>query len=495
MIEAHLPALQVVVPLIAAPVCVLLRHPRGAWWLTLVVSSACLAMAIWLLTITLDSGPIKYEMGNWLAPWGIEYRIDPLNAFVLVVVAAIGTIVVPYARASVEAEIERPRIYLFYCMYLLCLTGLLGITLTGDAFNLFVFLEISSLSSYVLVSLGKDRRAMTAAYQYLILGTIGATFILIGVGLLYMMTGTLNMDDLSKLIPKVADNRTVLAAFGFITVGTSLKLALFPLHSWLPNAYAYAPSSVSAFLAGTATKVSIYVLARFLFTVFGVEFAFEKLPLDIILPALAILAMFVASTVAIFQQDVKRMLAYSSIAQIGYMILGISLATELGVAAGLLHIFNHAIMKTALFMALGCVMLRLGSVKLEDMRGVARHMPVTMAAFVAGGLSLIGVPLTAGFVSKWYLVLAALDKGWWPVAVLVVLSSLLAVIYIWRVVETVYFKPAPRRSKGEQVVEAPVSMLLPLWLLIGANVYFGIDTSASARVAEAAARFLLGGGP
>jgi len=494
VIDAHLPALQIVLPLVAAPLCVVLRDARAAWALTLLISWAALAIAIMLLVQVLATGPITYELGNWLAPWGIEFRIDGVNAFILVVVSAIAAIVVPYAYASVKAEIEEERIYLFYCMYLLTLTGLLGIVITGDAFNIFVFLEISSLSTYVLVSLGRDRRAMTAAYQYLIMGTIGATFILIGIGLLYMMTGTLNLADLAKRVPPIAESRTVLAAFGFITVGTSLKLALFPLHQWLPNAYAYAPSTVSAFLAGTATKVSLYILIRFIFTVFGASFAFGTLPLDIVLPVLAVLAMFVASTVAIFQQDIKRMLAYSSIAQIGYMILGISFASVTGVAAGLLHIFNHALMKGGLFLALGCVMLRLGSVQIEDMRGLGKRMPVTMAAFVVGALSLIGIPLTAGFISKWYLVLAALEKGQWYFAVLIVLSSLLAVIYMWRVIEAVYFRPVPNTDAARNAREAPLGMLVPMWVLIGANIYFGIETSGSLGVARRAAAMLLGAG-
>lgn len=493
MIAGHLPILQVILPLIAAPLCVLLRRPALAWGLALVVSWAALAIAIALLVQVLDEGQVSYLLGGWVAPWGIEYRIDPMNGFVLVIVAAIGAAVIPFAYRSVAAEIDADRIYLFYTMYLLCLAGLLGIAITGDAFNLFVFLEISSLSSYVMIALARDRRALVASYQYLVMGTIGATFILIGVGLLYMMTGTLNMADLAERVPRVAGTRTALVAFAFLSVGISLKLALFPLHLWLPNAYAFAPSVVTAFLAGTATKVAVYMLLRFVFTIFGVHFAFETLPLGDILLILALLAMFVASTVAIFQNDVKRMLAYSSIAQIGYIILGISFASTTGLTAGILHLFNHALMKAGLFMALGCIFLRLGSVRLEDMRGIGKRMPLTMAGFVIGGLSLIGIPLTVGFVSKWYLVLAALEDGSWPIAALIVLSSLLAVIYVWRVIEAAYFQSPPADHDGkDEVREAPLSMLLPMWALIAACVYFGVETSASVDVAARAAEFLLG---
>ena len=490
MSATHLPALQVVIPLICAPLCALLRRDWLAWAFTLIVSWVVLAIAVLLLGRVMEHGTISYALGGWAAPWGIEYRIDALSAFVLVIVSLIGSVVVPFAYTSVAREIPSDRIHMFYTCYLLCLTGLLGITITGDAFNLFVFLEISSLSSYVLISLGRDRRALTAAFQYLIMGTIGATFILIGVGLLYMMTGTLNMADLAQRLPAVSDSRTIITAFGFITVGASLKLALFPLHLWLPNAYTYAPSAISAFLAATATKVGVYVLLRFFFTVFGVEFSFGIMRSGEILLVLALVAALVASTVALFQEDIKRMLAYSSVAQVGYMILGASLATVGGVTAGVVHLFNHALMKGGLFLALGCIFLRIGSVQLRDLEGIAKTMPLTMAAFVVGGLSLIGVPLTAGFISKWYLVQSALEKDLWVVAVLILVSSLIAVAYVWRVVEAAYFRdPSPYAREAK---EAPAIMLLSTWTLIGANLYFGIDASFTLKVARRAAETLLG---
>ena len=255
--------------------------------------------------------------------------------------------------------------------------------MTGDAFNLFVFLEISSLSSYVLIAFGKDRRALTASYQYLVMGTIGATFVLIGVGLLYMMTGTLNMADLGDRLPAVMATRTARTALAFLVVGISLKLALFPLHLWLPNAYAFAPSAVTAFLAATATKDAVYVLLRFLFMVFGVTFAFETMPLGIILAVLGAAAILSTSAVAIFQDDIKRMLAYSSVAQIGYMILGLSMATVAGLTASVLHLFNHALMKGGLFLARGCVAYRLGSVRLGALAGAGYRMPWTCLLYTS----------------------------------------------------------------------------------------------------------------
>jgi multicomponent Na+:H+ antiporter subunit D len=490
-LSANLPALQVVVPLIAGPLCVLARRGLAAWLLALAATWAAFAIAVALLVQVLDGGVISYRLGSWAPPWGIEYRVDAANAFLLVLVSAIGSVVVPYARRSIAAEIPAEQRYLFWSAYLLCLTGLLGIAITGDAFNVFVFLEISSLATYVLIALGRDRRALVAAYQYLIMGTIGATFIVIGIGLLYLMTGTLNMADLAGRIGDVRQLRPELAALAFLMVGISLKLALFPLHLWLPNAYAYAPSVVTAFLAATATKVAVYLLLRFGFTVFGQSKVFEGLPAGQLLLWLSVAAMFLASTVAIFQRDVKRMFAYSSVAQIGYITLGISLVSATGLTGGIVHLFNHAVAKGAIFLLLGCVALRIGQPSIERIGGLAKRMPWTAAGLVVGGLSLIGVPGTVGFVSKWYLVLAALERGWWWLAAAVLVSSLLAVVYVWRVVEACYFREPTARLA--EVREAPLSMLAPAWVLVLACVYFGLDASSTAGTAARAAAVLLEG--
>jgi len=488
-VTEHLPVLVVVVPLMAAPLCMLFGHGRVAWGMAMGATAFSLWAGLQVLTRVLDSGVWSYAIGGWTPPLGIEYRIDVVNAFVVIIVAAIAVVVTPYAFRSAEREVDSAKLHLFYTAWLLCFAGLLGIAVTGDMFNVFVFLEISSLSAYALISLGNDRRALTAAFRYLIMGSVGATFIVIGIGMLYAMTGTLNMADMATRLPPVADTRTIKVGFAFLTVGVCLKLALFPLHLWLPNAYAYAPSSVTALIAATATKVAVYMLLRFFFTVFGAVFSFDVMQLDFVLLPLALVAIFTMSLVAIYQENVKRLLAFSSVAQIGYMILGIAMVSVTGLTAGILHLFNHALIKAALFLAVGCVFYRIGSVRLEDLAGLGKRMPWTMAAFVGAGLSIIGVPLTVGFVSKWYLILGAIEKGWWPVAVLVLITSLMALVYIWRVVEVAYFQPPPEDS--EPPGEAPLSMLLPTWTLVLANFWFGIDARTTVGVARRAAEALL----
>jgi multicomponent Na+:H+ antiporter subunit D len=490
---SHLPILQVVLPLVAAPLIVLARNGTLAWLLATGVSWSALLIALALIAQTAGGDIISYAVGSWPAPWGIEYRIDRANAYLLLLVSLIASVVVVYGRQSIAHELRRDQHYLYYTMYALCLAGLLGVTATGDGFNLFVFLEISSLSSYVMIAMGRDRRALMAAYQYLIMGTIGATFIVIGVGMLYLTTGSLNLADVATRLPPLGEQRAVLAALAFLTVGACLKLALFPLHLWLPNAYAYAPSAVSALLSATATKVSLYVLLRFYYSVFGENTMFELLPTSEILLVLSLAAMFVASAVAFFQRDVKRLFAYSSVAQIGYITLGVSFDTVTGLTAGIAHLFNHALTKAALFMLLGNIALRLGGVTFDRIGGIATVMPVTCFGIVLAGLSLIGVPATVGFVSKWYLVLSALEQGAWWIALAVVLSSLLALAYVWKFVEAAYFREPS--AEVLKLREAPAGMVIPAWIMVVGCIYFGLDTRVTVGGAALAAAHLLGIGP
>ena len=492
----HAAPLLVVVPMICAPLCVFLPNGRLAWLISIVASAISLFFALILLAQvqTVPGGTLSYELGGWAPPLGIEFAVDALNAMILLLVGAIGVLAVFFSWPSVAAEVRAEKRSLFYCAYLVCFTGLAGVAITGDAFNMFVFLEISSISTYVLVALGasRDRRALPAAFNYLVMGTIGATFFVIGVGFLYAATGTLNMADIASRLPEVSGSRTVQAAYAFIIVGLGLKAAMWPLHQWLPNAYAYSPSFVVVFLSATATKVALYALIRFLFTVFSPEFSFEGASFGLLFMPLGVAAMVFCSFQVVFQTDVRRTLAYSSVAQVGYMLLGVSLGTAVGLSAGLLHLLNHALMKGALFMAVAGVVLTYQGTTLRDFAGLGRSAPWTMTAFAIAALSLIGVPLTAGFQSKFALLTAVQEQGHWWAALLIVFSSVLAVIYMGRIMEAVFFRPPHNPRKIQK--EAPLTVLAPLWALALANLYFGIDASFPISLADGAAAAVFGGG-
>lgn len=492
MIVRHFPALLVVVPLLAAPLVVVVRGTRIAWAIAMAVCVATAAMAWDLLARVAQSGPISYAIGSWPPPWGIEYRVDAASALVALLVSALAAASLVFARRSAAAEIGDDRLYLFYALMLLCVAGLLGMVVTGDAFNLFVFLEISSLSTYVLVAMGRDRRALTAAFQYLILGTVGATFYVIGVGMLYLATGTLNLADMAARLALVQDPRAATVALAFISAGLGLKLAMFPLHAWLPGAYSQAPSAVAAFLAGTATKVSLYALARIWFSVYGTGDLLRDIPAGTILAAFSVAAAFIASATAIVQEDLKRLLAFSSVGQIGYITLGMSLQTQPGLAAAMAHVVNHGATKSALFLLAGAMAMRLGGTRMAQLAGVGRTMPVAAFAFVIGGLSLVGVPGTAGFVTKWALASAALEAGRPAVAAVVLVSSLIAFAYVWRFVEIAYFRdpPAGAPPRGE----APASMTATALVLTAAVVAMGLHGAPVLEAAGAAASALMGAG-
>ena len=491
ILDQHLAALQVVVPLLIAPIIVLLR-PRGLSWAAATATSLMgLAIAIALTVGVLNGQNYSYHMGSWPAPYGIALSVDALSAIVLLVVTGASALALLAGRLSLNAEIEEERQPLFFSAWMLALAGFVGIVVSADAFNIFVFMEISSLASYVLIAGGPDRRALPAVFKYLVMGTIGATFYLIGVGLIYMMTGTLNLADMELRVHAVADQNPILVAAGFITVGLALKAAVFPLHVWLPRAYTYAPHMVSVFLAACATKVSLYVLLRFDFFVFQQNLTEHDLQFSYFLMPLATLAILIGSGVALFERNLKCLLAYSSVAQIGYILLGASLVTEGGVTASILHIFNHALAKGALFLTAACLAMSCSGLRLEDIAGAARSMPWTMGAFVLAGLSLIGIPGTAGFISKWYLITAVLSQGAVGVALTVVIlvSSLMAVVYIWRVIEPAYFRTAP--GDAPPLHEAPRELLTATWVAAVANLYFGLVPSVPVSLSSTAAEILL----
>ncbi|NCC94557.1 MAG: monovalent cation/H+ antiporter subunit D family protein, partial [Opitutae bacterium] len=369
-----LPLLPVLLPLLCAPLCLLVRGATTVWALTCACTLACFASSLLLAQSLWHGGAaLPYALGNWPAPWGIVYHIDALAVLLLLIVTGIAAVTLPYARRSVAQEIQPRDIPLFYALLLICLTGLLGIVSTGDAFNLYVFLELSSLSSYALIGLGQQRRALTAAFQYLVMGTIGATFILIGIGLLYSQTGTLNIADLAGRIAAIPEtaygHRTLITAFAFLTVGISLKLALFPLHLWLPNAYSEAASPVRSLIAPLTTKTMIYVMVRLGLYVFPPDFTFNHLLFAKVVVWVAAAGIVCASVLALSQTSLRRMLAYVLIAEVGYMVGGFWLGNRMAITGAILHIVNDAAMTLCVFLAVGSFTHQLRDDRFATLKG------------------------------------------------------------------------------------------------------------------------------
>lgn len=473
----HLPILTVVLPLVCAPLCLLFARSDTLVRVTaLAANFISLVFASIMLVHTGTGGVMDYAIGGWDAPWGIAFRVDRMSALVVFLFALISTAAVLYMHKSLACELKRVRPYAIYSVTLVSQAGFFGIALTDDLFNIFVLLEMASLSGYAMAAASATRGALLCAYRYLIMGTIGALFFLLGIGYLYLLTGTLNLSDLAVRLPQVEAANALAAAYAFIGIGLFLKMALFPLHLWLPGVYTHAPSAVAALFAGTAGKAAIYLFVRLFFSTFGASNVPSAM-LDI-LTLLAIAALLAGSVKALLDDNAKTVMAYSSIVNVGYIMLAVALANRSGLAAALMHVFNHAIIKCALFMSLGCIACRVGGCRLADLAGLARRMPWTCAALTAGGIALIGVPTTAGFVSKWYLVTAAFDAQLWIAAALILTASLVSVAYVWRLVEALYLKPAAQPAgTGKPPGEAPFMMLSSCWFLTVFNFYIGLSPS------------------
>jgi multicomponent Na+:H+ antiporter subunit D len=489
-LSTHAPVLAIIGPLIGACAAALSPGGRSGWVISVITAAFALWMSLAVAGEVARHGVVTYVIGGFQPPLGIALRIDGLGSAMALLVSSMGLMGAVYSGHALESEIRAETQTLFQAGYLICIAGFLGLVSTGDAFNAFVFLEVSSIGTYALVAAGeqRDRRALPAAFNYLIMGTIGATFYVIGVGFLYGATGTLNMADMAVRLATLGDNTAVQAGFAFVVVGLGVKAAIFPLHGWLPGAYAGAPSLVSMFLAATATKAAIYLIARFTFDVFPHTAQFGQVFIHFVLAPLAAAAVIVCSVQAIFEKEVRRMLAFSSVAQVGFILFGLSLANAAGASAAVFYIFAHALMKAALFMALGAFAFSLRARTLDAFAGVARDAPWTATAFGIGLASLAGVPLTMGFLAKWRLVEAALQGGAVWIVVAIAVGSLLTLVYAGRIIEAMFFR-APMQG-APRAHEAPVGVLAPLWVLTGLSVWFGVDASLPEGLANAAAAAL-----
>jgi multicomponent Na+:H+ antiporter subunit D len=452
---------------------------RLPFFMSLAMNSVFLIMSLFILDHVLTVGPIRYWLGGWRPPWGIEYVVDAMNAYLLIIVISIVILGLIYSRGNVRHEIEERKHVTFYTLVQLMAAGMYGITVTGDLFNMFIWLEIASLTAYALIAVAGGR-ALRPAYNYVIMGSIGAVLYIFGVGWIYSVTGTLNFADMRLLLPLVYDNRAVQMGFAMIVVGVMIKAYIFPLHLWQPDVYTYAPSTISSMMASVHVKVMFYMLLRMFYSVFTLDFIRHYIGLDLLICWVAAIAILAGSIWAIKQRNLKRMLAYSSVSQMGYILLGLGLSplSPWGLVGAAAHILNHAIGKGCLFMCAGAISQQEGLRDIRDFEGLGKKMPHVCAAFTIAALSMIGIPLTAGFASKLFLIVASLDAAQYPFVAVLLLSGLLNLVYFWRVIDQMYFVKHKGTENAAEVRETgtslPLSMVAPILILASLCIIMGI---------------------
>lgn len=436
----NIPALVIALPLLVAPLIAMLasskKHIRRLiWWVVFVTIGSVCAGCIYLFYVVYNIGPLSYFMGAWAPPIGIEYEATKFNTLLLVLISGVALVLMPFGANVIEKEIPHKRTALFYACFLLLLAGLMGMVITNDLFNIYVFLEISSLATYALVAMGQKRVALTASFNYLIVGTIGGAFFLTGVAFLYALTGSLNISDIAYQIGLRSPNKPMVAAIVFIFVGLAIKSAIVPFAGWLPRVYATAPSFVVAFMAGVATKVPLYLIAKVFYVIFGLETALAQFQFGNIILLLSVLAIFYGGIAALFQTNLTRLLAFSSIANIGFILLGIGLGSKTALTAAVILFISHAVAKSGLFVV--------ASLCQGSFNGLAKKSPYIAAVVILFGFSLVGIPLTAGFLPKWYILLAAMELGGFKqfVALLAIIAgSLLSAGYVYKIISQLYSK-------------------------------------------------------
>ncbi|MGM0447332.1 MAG: proton-conducting transporter membrane subunit [Methanobacteriota archaeon] len=446
MTDVLLP-LAVVVPIVAAtlPLALGLRYDRVGWPIAAVGTTAVAGIAAAIAARVVVDGPFVHELGGFAPPVGIELVADQLSVAVLLLVAAVSVATLAFARVA------GPRGNPFYSAYLLLVGGLVGMTLTGDMFNLFVFLEITGLTTYALIASDRSGASAYASLKYLVVGTVGASLYLLGVGYAFLATGTLNMLDLQAQIVAQAGygDPLVRASYAFIATGLALKIAIYPVHSWQPDAYQRAPDSVTTIVAALVSTTSAYALIRVTYTVFTVDFLAANEGIATALLVVSTVSIVAGSALAAMQSNVKRMFAYSSVAQFGMIGAAVALANETALLGGIVHLVGHGIMKFGLFLGIGLLALGYGSRRMEDLASAARAAPYTSGALAVLGLGLVGIPPSVGFLGKWYIGVGAVDAGLAgggavgiAVAAAIFVSTLFTLSYVARLLERFYFAGA-----------------------------------------------------
>ena len=465
----HAPILAIVLPLFAAfltPVLGILARRLGVKR-----ARECFAIAVMVVEFVIVASMLQpiwggqvlvYKLGGWQPPWGICLAVDGLNVLVAMIVAGIGVLVAIYSSIYMERDTGLDQ---YYTLFSLIMAGMMGVALTGDIFNFYVFFEIMCISSYALVAFRRRWDSIEAAIKYMVVSSLGTSFILLGVALLYGQVGSLNIADLIGRLGGVSRS-TLIVPLGLFVAGFGIKVAMVPLHMWQPDAYQAAPSAIAALFSGATATVGIYAIVRVVYVLFGFS------AVGMMLAILGLVSMVVGAFMALVQRDLKRMLAYSGISQLGYILLGIGLGTALGIQGGLFHLLNNAIYKTMLFMVAGAIIYRVGTSNMDELGGLWNNMPLTAMIFMVGALAISGVPPLNGFASKWTIYVAGIEAGQPAFTIIALIVSALTLAYFLKAFNSIFLGQRPEHLK--EVKETPLPMLFPIMVLAVLCVTFGL---------------------
>jgi len=478
----NLPAFLFLIPFLAAismPM-VGLVGTYLCWPVALVALSSMSVVSFFAFQHVLLNGPVSYPFSGWAPPLGVEWVLDGLSALVMILVSLMGLMTVVYAGPGVQKTLSQ-KVVPIYTLVLLLISALTGMVMAGDLFNLFVFLEVASLSAYALVAVAGGR-AMLSSFRYLMLGTIGASFYLLGVGYLYAATGTLNMGDLSLRLAPILQSRAVLSGFVFVMIGLAIKMALVPLHGWLPDAYAYAPEPISPLIAALMTKVALYALVRITFWVLGIDTIFGNIPFMVYMGWIGAIATLVGALLALSEKNIKRMFAYGGLSHIGLVVLGISLGNKTGYTGGIFYLVNDAVMQAGLFFIAGTMIYRYGVKNISDLTQIGWKMPWTVTALIVTALSMVGIPPTGGFFGKWYLILGALEAGNYFAVATIIVGTLLTLAYFIKILEKMLLEG--RHAPDHPGLEAPIPMRMGMGMVVASILLLGIFSDPMIQIIQ-----------
>ncbi|MGP0630109.1 complex I subunit 5 family protein [Nitrospina sp. 32_T5] len=468
----QLPAILFLLPLFAAismpMVC--LKHRHWSWFISVSVLAAMVPISILNLHNVVHHGEIRYMFSGWTAPLGIEWVADGLASVILVLLSALGLLGVLFTGSTCPQALEG-RIVHYYTMIMLLVSALTGIVFAGDLFNIFVFLEVASISSYALVGVAGGR-ALFASFRYLILGTLGGSLYLLGVGYFYALSGTLNMADMAGRLSLLLSSKALVSGLLFMFIGLGIKMAMVPFHSWMPEAYTYAPESITPILAPLVTKVALLVWIRIIYWVLNASIVVNTIPILMLVAVVGALAAVIGASLALAQRDLKMMFAYGGISHIGIILIGIGQGNQTGFAGGIFYLMNDAVMQAALFFLAGVAFFLYGVKTIDDLGRIGKQTPWLTGSLIIIAMGMIGLPPTGGFFGKWYIILGALEAGDYVSVAAVLLSTLLTLAYFVKLFERIFRQSSTRLEI--QSKEVPISFKLSLGVTSAAILILGL---------------------